>query len=208
MDFVNKSNGHENGWSSEDHQLFLKFRKKCKNVDDLAINLNKLLPGSVNSNQWYIGKTLYFTDISINAVKEHDKWFRKYLLLKNKKEEILQKWRESKNENIEHRDVDSVDVNENMCKSRSYLKTKDENVQEQIALWKVGYNMIYFVTEYSLKVKKMGRFSCGKKLTNNNNFYSIRKKKKKNVDKKGLLKKLEKKKEIVLKKKRNIFTTK
>jgi hypothetical protein len=163
MDFVNKSNGHENGWSSEDHQLFLKFRKKYKNVDDLAINLNKLLPGSINSNQCYIGKTLYFADISINAVKEHDKWFRKYLLLKNKKEEILQKWRESKNENIEHRDVDSVDVNKNMCKSRSYLKTKDENVQEQIALWKVGYNMIYFVTEYSLKVKKMGRFSCGKK---------------------------------------------
>lgn len=45
LDFVTKSNGFENGWSSEDHQLFLKLRRKYRNIDELAINLNKLLPG-------------------------------------------------------------------------------------------------------------------------------------------------------------------
>lgn len=45
MDFVNKSKGHENGWASEDHQLFLKLRSKNKNIDELAINLHRLLPG-------------------------------------------------------------------------------------------------------------------------------------------------------------------
>lgn len=45
MDFVHKSNGHENGWRKEDHQLFIKFYKKYNDGEVLAVNLNKVLPG-------------------------------------------------------------------------------------------------------------------------------------------------------------------
>lgn len=45
MDFLLKSNGHENGWRKEDHQTFVKFYNKYKDVDTLATNLNELLPG-------------------------------------------------------------------------------------------------------------------------------------------------------------------
>lgn len=45
MDFLHKSNGHENGWRKEDHQMFIKWYDKYKNIDSLAVNLNELLPG-------------------------------------------------------------------------------------------------------------------------------------------------------------------
>lgn len=45
MDFLLKSNGHENGWRKEDHQIFIKFCKKYRDIDQLATNLNELLPG-------------------------------------------------------------------------------------------------------------------------------------------------------------------
>lgn len=43
--FVEKSGGHENGWTSEDHQLFLKIRAKYKTIDEVAKFIHKLLPG-------------------------------------------------------------------------------------------------------------------------------------------------------------------
>lgn len=46
MDFVHSSGGHENGWRREDHQLFIKFRKKFKNIDTVAKHLHEELPGN------------------------------------------------------------------------------------------------------------------------------------------------------------------
>lgn len=49
MDFLHKSNGHENGWRRKDHQMFIKLNSKYKDCDILATNLNELLPGESNS---------------------------------------------------------------------------------------------------------------------------------------------------------------
>lgn len=45
MDFVKVSNGHENGWTLSDHQLFLKLRKKFPDVNALCLNIHEMLPG-------------------------------------------------------------------------------------------------------------------------------------------------------------------
>ncbi|EFA06087.2 coiled-coil domain-containing protein 112 [Tribolium castaneum] len=118
MDFVNKSNGHENGWASEDHQLFLKLRNKYKTVDDLALNLHRLLP-----------------DITPTAVREHEAWFTKYLFLKRKKDEALDKWRKLKTENVPQHNNDEQ-MCENKTKNKIFRKCDDEDVQKKIAQWK------------------------------------------------------------------------
>ncbi|XP_044264735.1 coiled-coil domain-containing protein 112-like [Tribolium madens] len=118
MDFVNKSNGHENGWTIEDHQLFLKFRNKYKSVDDLSVNLHRLLP-----------------DITPTAVREHEAWFTKYLFLKRKKDEALDKWRKVKKANVsENKNDEEVCVNK--IKHKIFQKCVDEDVQKKIAQWK------------------------------------------------------------------------
>lgn len=43
--FLSDSGGHENRWPIDDHNLFLKLRKKHKSEVDLAKNLHELLPG-------------------------------------------------------------------------------------------------------------------------------------------------------------------
>lgn len=47
IEFVHSSGGHENGWRREDHQLFIKFRKKYKNIDTIARHLNEEFPGNL-----------------------------------------------------------------------------------------------------------------------------------------------------------------
>ncbi|KAK9871860.1 hypothetical protein WA026_015106 [Henosepilachna vigintioctopunctata] len=92
MDFVKCSNGHENGWSVSDNQLFLKLRKKCKDVDEVAVSLNKILP-----------------DITIEDVKIHEDWYLKYLELKEKHNIAIENWKKSKHE---RNSTDSKRVNE------------------------------------------------------------------------------------------------
>ncbi|KAJ3648821.1 hypothetical protein Zmor_020594 [Zophobas morio] len=118
MEFVNNSNGHENGWPIEDHQLFLKLRHKYKNIDDLAINFNKLLP-----------------DIASDAVKQHEDWYQKYLFLKNRKNEALEKWRKQKNSMQEKQDINDENVLR-ATTNKTHTRVQKDNIYEQIMLWK------------------------------------------------------------------------
>nr|XP_023013623.1 coiled-coil domain-containing protein 112-like [Leptinotarsa decemlineata] len=89
IDFVNKSEGHENGWRKEDHQLFLRFRKKFKNAEDAALELHETLP-----------------DLSVEEIKHHEEWYKRYLILQKKKKDAIKKWKKSKarNEHSSNRD--------------------------------------------------------------------------------------------------------
>lgn len=46
LDFIYQSGGCENGWSKEDHLLFLKYRARYKNINDVATRLHEQLPGN------------------------------------------------------------------------------------------------------------------------------------------------------------------
>lgn len=48
MDFVHKSGGHENGWTKNDHLLFIKLRQKHKNIETISQKLHEMLPGKFN----------------------------------------------------------------------------------------------------------------------------------------------------------------
>ncbi|XP_074033693.1 uncharacterized protein [Leptinotarsa decemlineata] len=89
IDFVNQSKGHENGWRKEDHQLFLRFRKKFKNAEDAALELHETLP-----------------DLSVEEIKHHEEWYKRYLILQKKKKDAIKKWKKSKagNEHSSSRD--------------------------------------------------------------------------------------------------------
>ncbi|KAL3287888.1 hypothetical protein HHI36_002345 [Cryptolaemus montrouzieri] len=128
MDFVKTSNGHENGWAISDHQLFLKLRKKCKNVGDVALNLNEVLP-----------------DISVDEVKKHEIWYARYLNLKEKHHEALRRWQKMKEE-IKTNESPVVDQLENpgefKTNSSKYLKIIEKRtferkkIKEDIESWK------------------------------------------------------------------------
>lgn len=117
MDFLSQSNGHENGWPNADHQLFLKVRNKNKDMECLILNLNKLLP-----------------HYSLEDLKAHELWYRKYIILRDKKKQALENWRQNKNQHVPHENTDKKDT---PIKTKNYLSTKDTNIEEKLSQWKV-----------------------------------------------------------------------
>ncbi|KAL1509880.1 hypothetical protein ABEB36_004551 [Hypothenemus hampei] len=81
FDFLHQSGGHENGWRKEDHLLFLKMRKKHKDINDLAKNLHDTLP-----------------DLTIEEIKSHEEWYKIYCKLELEKKKAISQWRQNKNE--------------------------------------------------------------------------------------------------------------
>ncbi|RZB39751.1 coiled-coil domain-containing protein 112-like, partial [Asbolus verrucosus] len=120
LDFVSKSNGHENGWSSDDHHLFLKIRNKYKDIENLALNMNKILPGTQLVKRVYFLKYLNLFQILVQM---------------NKKDEALERWRRAKSENTDQKDNEINDNNRNAVKNMLFKPT-DRSVHEKIALWR------------------------------------------------------------------------
>lgn len=129
MDFVKVSNGHENGWTLSDHQLFLKLRKKFPDVNALCLNIHEMLP-----------------DISLEDVKRHEAWYVKYLNLKEKNNNAIKRWQKLKRENQTNDILDFVSHCENSEQLEKnpieYAKTIEKNndertkVREEIENWK------------------------------------------------------------------------
>ncbi|XP_050293531.1 coiled-coil domain-containing protein 112-like [Anthonomus grandis grandis] len=115
FDFVHQSGGHENGWRKEDHQLFLKLRGKCKRVDEVATQIHETLP-----------------DISIEEVKSHEEWYKKYLNLQTKKKAAINKWKQSKT--IEKL-TNNVIVNETERGGKKVVQ--EENLKDKLLQWKM-----------------------------------------------------------------------
>ncbi|XP_030752622.1 coiled-coil domain-containing protein 112-like [Sitophilus oryzae] len=117
LDFVYKSGGHENRWRKEDHLLFLKYKARYKNIEDVALNLHDTLP-----------------DISIDDIKLHDQWYKEYVDLKLKKKRAIALWKQGKNKksnivnNVEH----------NSCNEKEDIAANTgENLREKLQQWKL-----------------------------------------------------------------------
>ncbi|XP_056644874.1 coiled-coil domain-containing protein 112-like [Diorhabda sublineata] len=113
MDFIRKSGGHENGWSKDDHQLFIKFRNKFKDTAVVCQKINEIFP-----------------DKSIEDVKSHDEWYKRYLLLKKNKQEALKRWQDSKNKKTR-----LVITQNNIPNNKIVLKQPQEDLKEKLKKW-------------------------------------------------------------------------
>ncbi|XP_018579645.1 coiled-coil domain-containing protein 112-like [Anoplophora glabripennis] len=113
MDFVHASGGHENGWRKEDHQVFIKYRKKYKNIDAIAKYLHEEFP-----------------DISIQEIKHHEEWYQKYIALELKKRTALKNWQKEKANKSASRKYS------NIPSKISTTVQPSVNVQEKLIKWK------------------------------------------------------------------------
>ncbi|XP_028138272.1 coiled-coil domain-containing protein 112-like [Diabrotica virgifera virgifera] len=114
IDFVKRSGGHENGWDKDDHELFIKFRNKFKDVSIVSQKINEILP-----------------DKSIQDVQEHEMWYKKYMVLKRNKKEALRRWQETKTKPK----LSTVGKLLNDVK-KPVLVNKSENYREKLVQWK------------------------------------------------------------------------
>ncbi|CAG9859731.1 unnamed protein product [Phyllotreta striolata] len=116
IDFLHRSGGHENGWDPTDHQLFIKCRNKFKNPDTSARKLNELLP-----------------DKTIEEIKQHEEWYKEYLILENNKKEAIKKWQESKHK--------AISISKPPVQSK--ITITHEDLKEKLSKWKQNKDMIF-----------------------------------------------------------------
>ncbi|KAJ8925879.1 hypothetical protein NQ315_009731 [Exocentrus adspersus] len=115
MDFVHSSGGHENGWRQEDHHLFVRFRRKFKNIDRVAQQLHEELP-----------------DISLEDIKQHEEWYKKYISLELKKRHALKIWQKQRGSNSAR--AKYSDIPSKIAATINVRPTV--NVQEKLSVWK------------------------------------------------------------------------
>ncbi|KAK5648832.1 hypothetical protein RI129_003724 [Pyrocoelia pectoralis] len=120
MDFVAATGGHENGWSADDHSLFLKVKSKTKDPRRVAEIIHMLLP-----------------DVSEEAVVAHEEWYEKYLYLKEKQKDAIKHWRINKVNTKQYSSAVNQTKPENypVRNVSSGCVAKDE-VQQKIYAWK------------------------------------------------------------------------
>ncbi|CAI6363504.1 unnamed protein product [Macrosiphum euphorbiae] len=91
-DFCARNYGLTGGWSSKDHETFLKIRSKHVDGADFVDHVVQSMP-----------------HISEDAAREHENWFVKFEELKNKQKEAITKWKKEK------KNVFLPDCNANNC---------------------------------------------------------------------------------------------
>ncbi|XP_031343525.1 coiled-coil domain-containing protein 112-like [Photinus pyralis] len=120
MDFVAATGGHENGWSADDHALFLKVKNKTKDPRRVAEIIHMLLP-----------------DISEEAVVAHEKWYETYLDLKEKQKEAIKHWRTNK---MSNKQISSAieRAAPDQCTLRKSFSASGEKgeVEQKLVAWK------------------------------------------------------------------------
>ncbi|XP_060527069.1 uncharacterized protein LOC132702460 isoform X2 [Cylas formicarius] len=115
FDYVHSNGGHENGWKTEDHLQFLKYRSKFKRAEDIARHLHDLLP-----------------DIDVDEIIAHERWYVTYLELLSKKKDAIERWRKSKKTQKKEPAVSD----EKQSKRDTWKNTNDDALRAKIALWK------------------------------------------------------------------------
>lgn len=68
--------GHTKGWSSEDHAIFLRVRKKLDSVPQLVVELRRKLP-----------------HISNEEIVNHEAWYKLYTELRDKRKRQITEWK-------------------------------------------------------------------------------------------------------------------
>ncbi|XP_022166520.1 coiled-coil domain-containing protein 112-like [Myzus persicae] len=91
-DFCSRNYGFTGGWSSKDHEIFLKIRSKHVDAEDFVDHVVQAMP-----------------HITENAAREHENWFVKFEELKNRQKEAITKWKKEKKNGF------VLDCNPNNC---------------------------------------------------------------------------------------------
>ncbi|GJQ80236.1 hypothetical protein Trydic_g23810 [Trypoxylus dichotomus] len=119
LTFLTKYGGHTNGWSPEDHNLFLKAQSKCSNTDELCSYLHTILP-----------------DISEDEIRAHEKWYLKYLELREKQKQALKIWRSTKSATVPQNKSKESTV-KRVTSAYSQIKTLNkQEVKERLDKWR------------------------------------------------------------------------
>ncbi|KAL5235846.1 hypothetical protein ACI65C_003256 [Semiaphis heraclei] len=82
-DFCARNYGLTRGWSSKDHETFLKIRSKHFNDADFIDHVVQSMP-----------------HITEDAAREHENWFVKFEELKTKQKEAITKWKKEKKNDL------------------------------------------------------------------------------------------------------------
>uniref|UniRef100_A0A673SQS6 Coiled-coil domain containing 112 n=1 Tax=Suricata suricatta TaxID=37032 RepID=A0A673SQS6_SURSU len=82
--FLQQTGGRQGGWDDYDHQHFVKVRNKHKGKPTFMGEVLENLPGRTQ-----------------DEVQQHEKWYRKFLALEERKKESIQNWKTKKQQKKE-----------------------------------------------------------------------------------------------------------
>lgn len=115
--------GHTEGWSEEDHSLFLRIRKKCNSVPQLVTELRERR-----------------SHLTKEEVINHEAWYKLYSELREKRKKGIAEWRRSrKTQSTEPRtdNREGISRTKNSTKKISEERRKRDEKKRLIDKWKV-----------------------------------------------------------------------
>ncbi|XP_066843814.1 coiled-coil domain-containing protein 112 isoform X2 [Anser cygnoides] len=141
--FLQRTGGRQGGWDDYDHQNFLKVWTKHK--------------GRLS----YMDEALeYLCGRTKEEVEQHDKWYREYLILQERKKESIKKWKEKQQQEREG-NLKKKEKSERMLKKEwlqheeaQKQKAEEERKRQQAAIevWK-KQKAIAFAMEQASQLK-------------------------------------------------------
>uniref|UniRef100_A0A8C3GHZ6 Coiled-coil domain containing 112 n=1 Tax=Cairina moschata TaxID=8855 RepID=A0A8C3GHZ6_CAIMO len=141
--FLQRTGGRQGGWDDYDHQNFLKVWTKHK--------------GKLS----YMDEALeYLCGRTKEEVEQHDKWYREYLILQERKKESIKKWKEKQQQEKEE-NLKKKEKSERMLKKEwlqheeaQKQKAEEERKRQQAAIeaWK-NQKAIAFAMEQASQLK-------------------------------------------------------
>lgn len=130
--FLTTSGGHTGGWDEQDHLLFLRERRKYNGRQKFLQIVHSLLPGETKYS-WSKDFNCK-TDISQEAIQDHESWYQKYEQLKKEQKEAIKKWRATRQSSLDKQDSSAEDREPNPPKNYSAQRDITERIKE----WKVS----------------------------------------------------------------------
>ncbi|NXA56694.1 CC112 protein, partial [Nothocercus julius] len=125
--FLQRTGGRQGGWDDYDHQHFLKVWTKHKGRASYMDEALEYLSGRTKED-----------------VEEHDKWYREFLILQERKKESIKKWKEKQHQEKEEI-LKEKEKSEKMrrkeclqCEEAHKQKAEEERKRQQAAIeaWK------------------------------------------------------------------------
>lgn len=97
LDYLVANNGHTGGWMEEEHNLFLKLKRKYgDNSEQIFMSFRHIVPGLSDYNYKL---SFLFIWIFFNLGKtdddllKHEQWYTKYVDLKQRQKAAIQNWK-------------------------------------------------------------------------------------------------------------------
>ncbi|NXL86690.1 CC112 protein, partial [Alectura lathami] len=141
--FLQRTGGRQGGWDDSDHQNFLKVWAKHKGRPSY---MNEAL-------EYFYGRTK-------EDIEQHDKWYREFLILQERKKESIKKWKEKQQQekegNLKKREKSEKMLKKEWLQNEEFRKKKaaEERKRQQAAIeaWK-KQKAIAFAMEQASQLK-------------------------------------------------------